>query len=102
MPKTLKTKASAWTKVFRRIVFQLELDPDIRRVVGADRVRSWKGLPGDRSPFAPASGKPVLRLTPNPRGVDWYSPDTQAGTLYVLVEMGVTSQPSWDAPYDAQ
>jgi len=91
VPKTLRTNASAWTKVFRRLVQQLESDPDVRRVVGADRVRSWKGTPGDKSPFVPASGQPVLRLTPNPNGVDWYSPDAQAGTLYVLVELAVAS-----------
>ena len=91
MPKTLKTSSSVWTAVFRRIVAHLEQDPNIRRVVGSDRVRSWKGVPGDKAPFSPATGQPVLRLTPNPQGVDWYSPDTHAGTLYVLVELAVIS-----------
>jgi hypothetical protein len=89
--KSLKTNASVWTKVFRRIVQQLETDPDVRRVVGVDRLRSWKGVLGDKTPFVPTGSAPVVRLTPQPRNVSWYSPDTQAGTLYVLVELGVGS-----------
>src|SRR3954451_5340931 len=91
MPKTLKTNVSVWTKVFRRLVQQLESDPEIRRVVGVDRLRSWKATPGDKAPFQPALGAPVIRLTPRPSGVDWYSPDVQAGTLSVLVELAVMS-----------
>ena len=91
MPKALKTNPSVWTKVFRRIVQQLENDPDVRRVVGCANIRSWKGIPGDKAPFEPGQGQPVVRLTPNPQGVDWYSPDMQAGTLYVLVELAVPS-----------
>jgi hypothetical protein len=91
MPKSLKTPACAWTKVFRRIVQQVEADPDLRRVIGLDNIRSWKGVPGDRNPFAPGDSAPVLRLTPQPRNVSWYSPDTQMGTLCVTVEVAVRS-----------
>jgi hypothetical protein len=91
VPKSLKTNSSGWTKVFRRIVQQMETDPDFRRVVGVDRLRSWKGVPGDKAPFLPATGAPVVRLSPQPRNVDWHSPDTQAGTLVVVVEIAVIS-----------
>ena len=91
MPKSLKTNPSSWTRVFRRIVQQLETDPDVRRVVGVDRLRSWKGVPGDKAPFMPSTGAPVVRLTPQPRNVDWYSPDSQAGTLTIVVEIAVMS-----------
>jgi hypothetical protein len=89
MAKSLKTPTSVWTRVFRRIVQQLENDPNIRRVVGPDNLRSWKGVPGDKAPFEPTSTAPVVRLTPQPQNVDWYSPDTQAGQLFVQVELGV-------------
>jgi hypothetical protein len=91
MPKSLKTPSSVWTLVFRRIVQQLENDASIKRVVGQQNVRSWKGVPGDKAPFAPTPGAPVVRLTPNPRNVDWYSPDLTVGTLYVRVELAVQS-----------
>jgi hypothetical protein len=91
MPKTTKTNPSVWTKVFRRIVQQLENDPDIRRVIGVDNIRSWKGVPADKAPFAPSATGPVMRLTPNPSNVDWYSPDTQSGVLSVLVEIAINS-----------
>jgi hypothetical protein len=91
MPKSLKTNASVWTKVFRRLVQQLENDPDIRRVVGVDNIRSWKGIPGDSAAFAPQAGKAIMRLSPQPRHVDWYSPDSQSGHLVVIVELAVGS-----------
>jgi hypothetical protein len=91
MPKSLRTNSSVWTRVFRRIVLQLETDPDVRRVVGVDNLRSWKGVAGDKSPFSPTSSAPVVRLLAMPKGVDWYSPDSQAGTLWVQVEMGIQS-----------
>jgi hypothetical protein len=91
MPKQLKTSPSVWTKVFRRIIQQLENDPDVKRVVGLQNLRSWKGVPGDKAPLEPSQNAPVVRLTPNPRDVDWYSPDMHAGTLAVLVEMAVPS-----------
>jgi hypothetical protein len=90
MAKSTKTNPSVWTKVFRRIVQQLKTDPDIRRVIG-DNLRTWDGVPADKAPFVPQDGKPVLRLTPQPRNVEWYSPDTQRGTLVVFVELGVSS-----------
>lgn len=88
MAKSLKTPTSVWTKVFRRIVQQLETDANVRRVVG-DNLRSWKGVPADKAEFAPTSAAPVVRLTPQPQGVEWYSPDEQVGTLFVQVEIGV-------------
>jgi hypothetical protein len=91
MPKSLKTNQCGWTKVFRRIVQQVETDADIRRVVGVENVRSWKGVPGDKMPFAPTDKAPVIRLTPQPRNVNWYSPDSQIGTLFVVVELAVQS-----------
>jgi hypothetical protein len=91
MPKSLKTPSSVWSKVFRRIVLQLENDATVRRAVGIDNIRSWKGVDGDKSPFEPKPNAPVLRLTPQPRNVDWYSPDMQAGELWVQVEMGLVS-----------
>lgn len=91
MPKSLKTKNSVWTTVFRRIVQQLETNPDVKRVVGLANLRSWKGVSGDKAPFAPTSTAPVVRLTPQPQNVEWYSPDEQAGTLAVQIEIGVNS-----------
>jgi hypothetical protein len=91
MAKMLKTNASVWSRVFRRIVQQLENDPDVRRVVGVLNLRSWRGVPGDKAPFEPSQSQPVVRLTPNPSNVDWYSPDLQVGTLAVVVEMVVPS-----------
>jgi hypothetical protein len=91
MPKSLKTNPSVWTRVFRRIVQQLENDPDVKRVVGLANLRSWKGIPGDKAPFEPLQNAPIVRLTPNPANVDWYSPDMQAGTLWVLVELAIPS-----------
>jgi hypothetical protein len=91
MPKSTKTNASVWTRVFRRIVQQIETDPDMRRIFGPDNVRSWKGVPADKAPFEPTASKPVARLTPNPSNVDWFDPATQAGTLSVLVELAVSS-----------
>jgi hypothetical protein len=91
MAKSLKTTPSVWTKVFRRIVQQLENDPDVRRVVGIQNLRSWKGVDGDKAPLVPSQNAPVVRLTPNPRDVEWYSPDMQVGTLAVLVQVAVSS-----------
>jgi hypothetical protein len=91
MPKSLKTKQSVWSKVFRRIVAQLETDLDVKRVVGLDNLRSWKGVPGDKAPFSPSSTAPVVRLTPQPKSVEWYAEDMQAGTLYVQVEFAIQS-----------
>jgi hypothetical protein len=91
MPKTLKTNASVWTKVFRRIVQQVETDADIRRVVGLDNIRSWKGVAGDKNKFVPSTGMPIVRLTPEPTNVDWYSADKQAGTLVVHLEVAIST-----------
>jgi hypothetical protein len=91
VPKSLKTNPSVWSRVFRRIVQQLEQDPDVRRVVGLDNLRSWKGVPGDKSPFVPTATAPVVRLTPQPDHVHWYSPDAQSGSLMVHVEIAVQS-----------
>ena len=91
MPKSLKTPTSVWTAVFRRIVQQLETDPNVFRVVGRDNIRSWKGVPADKSDFVPTANAPVVRLTPQPRGVEWFSSDLQAGTLFVRVELAVQS-----------
>src|SRR3954447_22849155 len=91
MPKSLKTNQSSWTKVFRRLVQQVETDPGIRRIIGVQNIRSWKGEAGDKNPFAPAASSPVVRLTPQPRAVEWYSPDTQMGMLNVVAELAVPS-----------
>jgi hypothetical protein len=91
MAKSLKTPTSVWTAVFRRIIQQLENDPNVRRAVGLHNLRSWKGVPGDKNEFAPTSNAPVVRLTPQPRNVDWYSPDMQSGDLWVQVELAVQS-----------
>jgi hypothetical protein len=91
MPKALQTKASVWSKVFRRIVQQIEQNPDIRRVVGVDNIRSWSGVDADKAPMVPSSGAPIIRLTPNPANVSWYDPSSQAGTLTVRVEIVIQS-----------
>jgi hypothetical protein len=91
MPKALKTNTSKWTAVFRAIVQQLKNDPDVKRVIGLDNLRTWDGSPGDKMAFAPTNNRPVVRLTPQPRNVEWYSPDMQAGRLYVQVELAVQS-----------
>jgi hypothetical protein len=89
MAKSLKTPTSVWTAVFRRIIQQLKNDTAIKRVVGLDHLRSWEGVPADKSEFVPTSNAPVVRLTPQPRNVDWYSPDMQSGELWVQVELAV-------------
>lgn len=91
MPKTLRTNQSAWIKVFRKVIATLETDPDFRRVVGQDSLRSWSGIPGDKAPMEPSLGRPVVRLTPNPSAVEWYDPSSQVGTLSVRVEVVVQS-----------
>jgi hypothetical protein len=67
---------------------QLEIDPIVKRVVGPN-LRSWKGVQVDKAPFEPTSDAPVVRLTPQPRNVNWYSPDSQIGELHVDVELAV-------------
>jgi hypothetical protein len=91
MAKILKTRTSPWTAVFRRAVQQLRNDPDVRRVVGLQNLRSWEGVPADKAPMTPSATAPVVRLTPQPDHVGWYSPDAQAGTLIVRVELAVMS-----------
>lgn len=92
MPKSLSTSQSVWTKVFRRIVSQLESNAEFRRVVGRDNLRTWSGNTViDRAPFEPTSGAPIVRLTPQPGAVQWYSPELQSGILRVHVELGVQS-----------
>lgn len=91
MPKTLKTNPSVWTNVFRAIVKQLETDADFARVVGKDKLRSWNGSTADKAPFVPSLGSPVVRLTPMPSNVGWYSEDSQSGTLRVKVELAIAS-----------
>lgn len=89
--KTLKTPSSVWSRVFRRIATEVEVDPELRRVVPPRNFRSWKGVPDDRNPFQPSLGSPLIRLTPNPTGVGWYSPGEQSGTLVVKVELAIMS-----------
>src|SRR5436190_24200813 len=91
MPKSLKTQRSVWTAVFRRLVHQLENDADVNRILGRDNLRSWKGVAGDKAPFVPTWATPVVRLTPQPRNVDWYDPSTQSVDLWVQVELAVQS-----------
>jgi hypothetical protein len=91
LAKSLKTRTSAWTAVFRRVVQQLKDDPDVRRVVGVQNLRSWEGVPADKAPMTPSATAPVIRLTPQPDHVGWYSPDAQSGTLIVRVELAVMS-----------
>jgi hypothetical protein len=91
MPKSLKTPQSVWSAVFRRIVRQLKDDPDVRRVVGAQNLRSWEGVPADKAPLTPGAGAPLVRVTPQPDHVGWYSPDAQVGLLIVRVELAVLS-----------
>lgn len=91
MPKSLKTKTSAWTAVFRRIVQQLSNDPDFRRVVGPQNLRSWAGVPTDKAPLNPTATAPIVRLTPQPMGVEWLDPSSQYGTLNVMVELAIQS-----------
>ena len=91
MPKKLHTPTSIWTAVYRRIVGELERDSRLKSVLGRDGLRSWAGVPCDLNPFVPALDRPLVRLTPTPLGVDWYSPDLHSGTLYVHVELAVAS-----------
>jgi len=88
--KSLKTPETNQTKVFRRIVQQLKNDPTVKRLVGPN-LRSWEGVTADKSPFAPSANAPVVRLTPNPVDEDWYSPDAAVETLWVKVELGISS-----------
>lgn len=90
MPKATRTPQSVWTNVFRRIVQQVKNDPEVKRTFGG-RIRSWEGTTTDKDPFTPSLGQPILRLTPQPSGVDWYSEDAQYGTLNVRVEIAVSS-----------
>ncbi len=89
--KTLKINDCVWTVVFRAIVSHLERDREFARVVGKERLASWKGLPGDQTPDAPSVGRPIVRLTPMPSGVDWFTPDSQSGMLSVLVELDIAT-----------
>lgn len=89
MPKSLNTPISAWTAVFRAIVAKLDADVAFRDVVSD--FRHWFGIDGDKHPMVPRVGSPVVRLTPNPGGVDWYDPSSQIGVLNVLVEMTISS-----------
>jgi hypothetical protein len=107
VPKTLATKSSVWSAVFRRIVLQVTTNAPVLRIVSADRIRSWAGSPTDGQPLKPAEGRPMVRLTPSPRGVDWYSPDMQKGWLDVVVEVAVQTYcvddpiDLWDLVVDA-
>lgn len=90
MPKTLATSPSPWSAVFRAIVKQITANKPILAVVGsADRIKSWTGLATDAAPLAPTQARPMIRLTPAPRSVEWYSPDSQKGWLDVIVEIAV-------------
>ncbi len=92
MPKSLRTNQSVWTRVFRRIVQQVQNDPEIKRVFGMS-IRSWTGDPNgsDKDPMEPSLGKPIVRLTPQPQNVSWYSESEQWGTLHVQVELAIAS-----------
>lgn len=89
--KTLNIKDCVWVVVFRAIVAHLEQDREFARVVGKDRMASWKGVPGDQTPDVPSLGKPIVRLTPMPGDVQWFTPDSQSGMLSVLVELDVAT-----------
>src|SRR5437763_1012268 len=88
--KTLKTRAGVWSSVYRRICDYLAADPDMQRLVG-DGLRTWSGQSGDKNPLAPATGRPIVRTTPQPGGVDWQTPELQTGTLVVKVEIAIAS-----------
>jgi hypothetical protein len=97
MPKTLATRPSVWTAVYRRIVRQLTTDPALKNL--SVQWRTYDGNPNDRQPLTPTFGKPIVRLTPKPRSVDWYSPDLQRGWLDVECEIAVATE-SADDPID--
>lgn len=91
MGKTYRTPSSCWSLIFRRIIQQLETDPKINAVIGKGNIRSWKGEESDSQAFQPNDKTPSLRLTPQPKGVDWYDPSSQSGTLVILVEIACQS-----------
>lgn len=82
--------SSCWTRVFRQIVIQLKNNSDISSAFGA-RMRTWDGSDIDATPFVPGTGAPILRLTPQPKDVNWYSEGAQWGTLNIMVEIAVQS-----------
>lgn len=89
MPKTLDINDCVWTAIFRAIVRQVTTNKPVLAVVSADRIRSWEGKPTDPTPLVPVQGRPMIRLTPSPRSVAAFSPDTQEGFLDVVVELAV-------------
>jgi hypothetical protein len=89
--RTLKIPQSPWSLVFRRLVLELETDPEFKRVVPATHLRSWSGVTADKAPLTPTLGRPVVRLTPQPANVAWSDETTQTGALGILVEIAVLS-----------
>jgi hypothetical protein len=89
--KALRTRQSTWSAVFREVVAQFARDEEVRRVVGPHNIRSWAGVPDDKAPLIPTGTAPVVRFTPEPRNVTWYSPCAQYGMLRVRVELAVAS-----------
>lgn len=79
-------------RVFRRICQQLTTDPVLRNVVKTWDV--WDGSPDHAD--ANLAVAPMVQLTPQLGGVDWYSPDAQAGLLVIAVRANIDTYDACD------
>jgi len=72
------------SKVFRRIVAQLQTDPNLRTVV-----KSWNTWTGSAFDAVKpgAQGEIEIELIPTPGSMAWFSPDSQVGTLRIEVRV---------------
>jgi len=70
------------SKVFQRIVEQLQTDPLLRSLI-----KRWNVWDKAVSPATTAANEIAIQLTPRLGAVDWYSPDTQYGPLQVQIDL---------------
>lgn len=91
MAQATKSLPCIWSRVFRVITTRCKNDLEIQRAVGSG-LRIWDNNPLDKTPFIPTDANTVqVRLTPLPRNVQWWSPDSQLGQLVVKTEIAVQS-----------
>jgi len=80
---TLALKADVTTLLYRAIVTRLTADPVLSACVKT--WQTWEGGTGDLVDITNALC-PALRITPQPLSEQWFSPETQSGTMAVLIE----------------
>ena len=84
----LRLPTSPYASVFRAIVQTLQADATLRGAVQPTSWRVWEGTHADKQPVA-ITAAPGVRLTPDPGGEQWWSPDSAVGVLTVHVELYV-------------